>query len=94
MAEVILEDTASYTAYTDSGEGWSSYRVVWKPGTPPHTREGIETRVRQALVSNATFQALATPTNAQLIAQVRSLTRQCNGLIRLRLGALDDASDS
>ena len=38
---------------------------------------------KAALNTNATFLALASPTNAQVLAQVRSLTRQINALIRL-----------
>jgi aspartate-semialdehyde dehydrogenase len=52
-------------------------------------RRVIETRGRQALEANATFLALPNPTNAQNAAQVKALTRQVNGVIRLVLGALD-----
>lgn len=39
-----------------------------------------------ALNVNSTFLAIATPTNAQVVAQTRALTRQVNALIRLRIG--------
>lgn len=42
-----------------------------------------------ALAANKTFVALASPSNAQNAAQVKALTRQMNGLIRLILGQLD-----
>lgn len=42
-------------------------------------------QARDALVSNRTFLAIASPSNAQILAQVRALTRQVNGLIRLQL---------
>ncbi len=47
-----------------------------------------------ALGNNATFLALGSPTNAQLVAQAQALTRQCNGLIRFLLGQFDTITDS
>lgn len=47
----------------------------------------LHTKARQALVSNREFLQDATPTNAEVLAQVRSLTRQMNGLIRLLIGS-------
>lgn len=52
-------------------------------------RATLVDRATQALATNATFLALASPTNAQTLAQVRSLTRQTSALIRLLLGRLD-----
>lgn len=52
----------------------------------------IRNRAQTALTTNATYLALASPTNAQVIAQVRALTMECNGLIRLLLGQLDSTS--
>lgn len=49
----------------------------------------IRDRAAQALSTNSDFLALASPTNAQTLAQVKALTRQINGLIRLTLGRLD-----
>lgn len=43
----------------------------------------------QALIDNRTFLAIANPTNAQVIAQVRALTRVQNGVIRLILRQFD-----
>lgn len=45
-----------------------------------------------ALDSNATFLALTAPTAAQNAGQVRALTRQVNGLIRLTLRKLDSTT--
>lgn len=50
-------------------------------------------KMRSALDTNATFLALAAPTNAQTLAQVKALTRECSALIRLmarELGGLAD----
>lgn len=53
---------------------------------------GLHTKARNALTTNATFLALAAPTNAQTLAQVRALTRQMTALVRLLLRGdlLDD----
>lgn len=52
-----------------------------------------EATIRQhaagALTSNKAFLALTSPTNAQVLAQVKALTRQQNGLIRLALQSFD-----
>lgn len=51
-------------------------------------------RARKALEDNKTFLAIASPTAAQLSAQVKKLTRQTNALIRLLLADLDDVTDT
>lgn len=60
------------------------------------TQEGFDTngqalrsRASTALGDNRTFLNLASPTNAQTLAQVKALTKQMNGLIRLTLNKLD-----
>lgn len=52
-------------------------------------RRTVEDRAKAALTANATYLAIATPTNAQVAAQVRRLTQECTGLIRLLLNQLD-----
>lgn len=52
-------------------------------------RTTIEGQALNALQANRDFLALATPTNAQVLAQVKALTRQNNGIIRLALNKLD-----
>lgn len=46
----------------------------------------IRQQADTALGNNRTYLAIASPTNAQVIAQVRALTQQMNGVIRLILG--------
>jgi hypothetical protein len=65
-------------------------RTEHKPGTAEANRLTIEDQARQALVNNRAFLELSPPTNAQVLAQVRALSRQVNGLIRVTLNQLDD----
>jgi hypothetical protein len=51
--------------------------------------ETIRDRAAQALATNRTYIALANPTTAQNTAQVKALSRQMNGVVRLLLGLLD-----
>jgi len=54
----------------------------------------VHSRAQAALTANAAFLALASPTNAQVVAQVQRLTKECNALIRLTLSLLADISDT
>jgi hypothetical protein len=54
----------------------------------------IRSRASTALTVNAAFLALASPTASQVAAQVKALTRECNGLLHLLLGQLQDVSDT
>jgi hypothetical protein len=49
----------------------------------------IRQQANNALDNNRTYLALGAPTNAQVVAQVRGLTQQLNGVVRLVLGKLD-----
>ncbi len=68
------------------------------PTHPSITRLANETAMRQAastaLAANRDYLALAPATTAQALAQVKALTRQTNGLMRLLLRQLDDVSDA
>ena len=52
-------------------------------------RATLTERASTALQGNRDFLALASPTNAQTLAQVKALTRQNTALIRLLTNALD-----
>lgn len=55
--------------------------------------QGNENTIRDqaltALQTNRDFLAIASPTNAQTLAEVKALARQANGLIRLALDKFD-----
>ncbi len=51
-------------------------------------RTTITTQATAALDANRTFLAITSPTNAQVVALVKALTRQNNALIRLTLNDL------
>ena|SRR5438128_9887184 len=60
------------------------------PSTNPVTiQQTILNRASAALAANATYQAIASPTTAQAVAQVALLTREVNGIIRLLLAQFD-----
>lgn len=54
----------------------------------------LRDKAAQALTVNAAFLAITSPTNADIVAQVRRLTRENNALIRLWLGATDTTADT
>lgn len=49
-------------------------------------------RATAALASNVTFLANGSPSNVEVVAQVRALTKQVNALIKLRVGQLADTT--
>ena len=51
-------------------------------------------KAQTALAANTTFLAIASPSTAQTLAQVRLLTRECNALIRLLIDQLDSTVDT
>lgn len=55
------------------------------------TAKALDAKITTALTNNADFLALASPTNAQVGAQVKALTRQVNALMRLVTSRLDSA---
>lgn len=76
----------------DNGVLVEDYTVP-KPLTQ-YNAETLRERAATALTNNADFLALASPTQAQAVAQIKALTRQVNGLIRLGLDRLDSIDDA
>lgn len=57
--------------------------------TEQANKSTLEQRAENALATNRTYIDRASPTTAQTTAQVKALTQQMNGVIRLLLGRLD-----
>lgn len=52
-------------------------------------RLALVASAQTALVNNRDFLAIPAPTNVQVLAQTKALSRQSNGVIRMLLGQLD-----
>lgn len=102
-AEQWDDQAQTYTAWNSAGavtstRAYTADEVVAAGATAAvatsdANRSTIQSRAQAALAANATFLALGpSPSNAQVIAQVRALTRQSTGEIRLLLG-LTDSTD-
>jgi hypothetical protein len=68
-----------------------SEQAVVRDVTAEQNEAAIRNAARNALATNRTYVDLASPTAAQTTAQVKALSRQNNGLIRLLLGLFDAA---
>ena len=53
----------------------------------------LATKARAAIAANQTFLGLGSPTNLQTLAQVQSLTKQVNALIRLQARQITGLGD-
>lgn len=73
-------------AYTPEEDAAADAAAAQATATTNETT--IRDKARTALASNAAFLALASPTNAQTLTQVRALTRQVNALVKLQLNDL------
>lgn len=62
--------------------------------TPPDPADVLRQKIPAAIAANAIFLALASPTNAQVVAYLKVVARELNGLGRLAAQLLDDTSDS
>jgi hypothetical protein len=85
------DGTGTRTVYSASGAVASTTSVTGLYVAPIDDRNALTLRQQAdaALTTNATYIALTAPTAAQTAAQVKMLTRELNGLIRLTLGRLE-----
>lgn len=89
---------ADYTITTTTGPNGVTVTLTPNAGTDQQIA-GVNvaflfTRAQTALTNNAAYLAIPSPTQAQAGAQVQSLTRQVDGLIRLALGLLTTTADA
>lgn len=66
-------------------------RAVVVTGPPPQVanQATLTARALAALAANDTYLAIGSPNNAQVVAQVNRLTKECSAIIRLQLDQLD-----
>lgn len=93
------DDTHTYYEYDEQGGETSSRPYTDEENAAAAAADAAESeqvnestlkqQASQAWSSNKDYLALATPTNAQVAAQVKALTRQMNGVIRLVTRRLD-----
>lgn len=81
----ISEDTNTETWATRTPDGGTVERRI-KPGSDADRRQQLDARIEQAIATNSTYIALASPAAAQNTAQMKALTRQVQALLRHRLG--------
>lgn len=75
--EQIAAGQAVLSAFDDSDAAWAAWEADQQP-----ERKGLRAAAAQTIADNNTFLALASPTNAQVLAQVKSLTQQNNRIIK------------
>jgi hypothetical protein len=91
-ATEIIDVTNGYPrALTAAGVSTPGFHQIPTPPVPvtETNRQTITDRAATALAANTAYLAVASPNNAQNLAQIRMLTRECTSLIRLALNLLD-----
>ena len=95
---VIADNGDVQTVATRTANG-GTVAIVPHPGGPTDlglqaqaNAQTLEAKGAAAVASNITFLGIGSPSNAQVLAQVQSLTRQVNALIRLASSLLDSTS--
>lgn len=81
--EQVQAARAVVAAFDDS----DAAQAAWEEDRNPE-RKSLRQQAAQAVADNAAFLAISAPANAQVLAQVKALTRQNNRIIP-RLAQLD-----
>jgi len=90
----VVDDNGDVQVIATRTANGGTVQALPHPGGPTDNLNTLRSRAGQALTANATFLALASPSNAQVLAQVQTLTRECSALIRLLLGQLDSTANT
>lgn len=90
---IIYEDANLQIVETITPNG-RTVQTIHKPGSPGEIQKTIRGRAAAALTANQTYLAIGSPNNAQVVAQVNRLTRECSALIRLLLSQFDSTNDT
>lgn len=88
---IVYENAEVQVVRIESAAGFTE-QYIYKPGTPQANLADIAAKARAAIAANTTYLGIATPTNAQVVAQVARLTRECTAIIKLLLDDLADTS--
>jgi hypothetical protein len=89
---VTAEDATTQSLDVRNGSGAVLRSYVRQRDLTFDNGQTLRSRAQAALTVNAAFLALASPTNAQVVAQVQRVTKECSALIRLALNLMDDVS--
>jgi hypothetical protein len=89
--EIIVVADGYPRALTAAGITTPGFHQIPAPPVPvtEANRQTIMDRAATALAANTAYLAVGSPSNAQNLAQIRMLTRECTSLIRLALNLLD-----
>ena len=96
MADVVIKNEGGTAVYYVDGVQVTRAQAI--AASDPATitasvnEKALIDKALAALTANNTFLAIATPTNAQVSAQGKALTRQSTARLRLASRALSDTS--
>jgi len=90
IRQLVAAAGSEFAAPAQIGVVLPQFTATIEPGDPPtvtfsgdqDTQRTLRNAAQTALTNNQTFLAVSNPTNAQIVAQVKAVTRQVDGLIR------------